>query len=187
MKTVQEIIEHIITIEGEKYTNHPNDLGGPTKYGITQKALSAFLRRHATAQEVANLTRKDAFIIYYEEYVVGPGFDDIQAIAPRLAAELVDTGVNVGVGRAALWLQIALNAMNRRGALYPDLVEDSDVGPATLNALRRHLTIRGAIGELVLARAVDSQQGQHYINISRSRPANEDFTYGWFANRVGGH
>lgn len=187
MKTVTGIINDVLEAEGEKFTNHPNDLGGPTKWGITQKALSAYLRRPATIAEVAALSRQDAFIIYFEEYVKGPGFDAVQEIAPILAGELVDTGVNVGVGRAALWLQIALNGMNKRGTLYPDLVEDSDVGPATIRALRKHLAVRGPAGELVLARAVDSQQGAHYLNISRSRPANEDFTYGWFANRVGGH
>lgn len=187
MKTIPETLNDIIAKEGEEYTNHPNDLGGPTKYGITQKALSAYMRRPATAEEVKNLTRQDAYTIYYQEYVVDPGFHRVFPVAPRLAAELVDAGVNVGVARASLWLQIALNGMNRRGALYADIVEDSDIGPATISALQQFLAIRSQFGELVLARAVDSQQGAHYLSISRSRPANEDFTYGWFANRVGGH
>jgi lysozyme family protein len=187
MKTVTQIIDKVLEDEGEKFTNHPSDLGGPTKWGITQKALSAYLRRPATVEEVKQLTRAAAYLIYYDEYVVDPGFKEIHMLAPALTGELVDTGVNVGPARAALWLQIALNGMNKRGTLYPDLVEDADIGPATMNALKRHLALRGLMGELVLARAVDSQQGAHYLSISRSRPANEDFTYGWFANRVGGH
>lgn len=35
-----------------------------------------------------------------------------------------------------------------------------------------------------MLRAANCLQGAFYIDISRSRQANEDFTFGWFANRI---
>ena len=40
--SVRHIIKEIIRREGG-YVNHPNDRGGPTKYGVTHKTLSRYL------------------------------------------------------------------------------------------------------------------------------------------------
>jgi lysozyme family protein len=107
---------------------------------------------------------------------------------PRVAAELFDTGANMGPAVAATFLQRALTALNRAAKDYPDLVPDGRVGPATLEALDAFLEARGRNGgETVLLRALEALQGERYLRLAEKRPANEAFLYGWLANRIGDH
>jgi lysozyme family protein len=104
----------------------------------------------------------------------------------RVAAELFDTGVNMGPAVAATFLQRALTALNRNAKDYPDLVPDGKIGSSTLGALDAFLALRGqASGETVLMRALEALQGERYLRLAERRPANEAFLYGWLANRVG--
>jgi lysozyme family protein len=103
-----------------------------------------------------------------------------------VAAELFDTGVNMGPAVAATFLQRALTALNRNGRDYPDLVPDGRIGEHTLAALNAFLEVRGqASGETVLLRALEALQGERYLRLAERRPANEAFLYGWLANRIG--
>ena len=104
----------------------------------------------------------------------------------RIAAELFDTGANMGPAVAATFLQRALTALNRNGKDYPDLVPDGRLGPASIAALDAFLAARGARGgQLVLLRALEALQGERYLRLAEKRPANEAFLYGWLANRIG--
>jgi lysozyme family protein len=105
--------------------------------------------------------------------------------APRIAAELFDTGVNMGPKVAASFLQRALNALNRGASDYPDIAVDGHIGPATLAALDGFLRRRGPAGEAVLLKAIEALQGERYLRLAERRPANEAFLYGWLANRIG--
>ena len=102
-----------------------------------------------------------------------------------IAAELFDTGVNMGTGIAAGFLQRALNALNRAARDYPDIAVDREIGPRTLSALDGFLKARGKGGETVLLRAMEALQGERYIALAERRPSQEAFLYGWLANRVG--
>ena len=102
-----------------------------------------------------------------------------------LAAELFDTGANMGPAVAATFLQRALTALNRNGKDYPDLVPDGRIGPRTLAALDAFLKARGRSGEAVILRAIEALQGERYLRLAERRPANEAFLYGWLANRIG--
>lgn len=183
-RTIEQIIDAVLDIETEKYTNDPNDAGGPTKWGITLATLEKARGMPTTAAQVEKLTRAEAFEIYRRRYVVEPGFDEIVALNSRIGAELVDTGVNMGQPVAATFLQRALNAFNQRGALYPDIDVDGVCGPATVKALQAFLARRGEKGVKVLLRAMNAQQGVRYLEIAERRPQNEDFTFGWFDARV---
>ena len=124
------------------------------------------------------------------EWIAGLGaserrFDEVAIHAPSLAAELFDTGINMGTGTATAFLQRALNALNREGRDYADLTVDRQIGPSTLAALQAFLRKRGTGGEAVLLKAVEALQGAHYINIAEARPSQEAFVYGWLANRIG--
>ncbi|MBS0503267.1 MAG: hypothetical protein JSS55_05580, partial [Proteobacteria bacterium] len=105
--------------------------------------------------------------------------------APRIGAELLDTGVNMGPKVAATFLQRSLNALNRGAADYADIAVDGLIGPATLAALTGFLRHRGAAGEAVLLKAMEALQGERYLRLAEKRPANEAFLYGWLANRIG--
>jgi lysozyme family protein len=178
--TPTDLIDELIAREGG-YAANPADRGGPTRFGITQKVA----RAHGYAGDMARLPRDTAAAIYRADYWTGPRLDALFAIAPRIAAELFDTGVNMGTGAAAGLLRRALNALNREAKDYPDLPAAGAIDAAVLAAVKAYLRLRGASGETVLVRALDALQGARYVSLAETRPANEAFLYGWLANRLG--
>jgi lysozyme family protein len=110
----QKIITYILKHEGgDKFTDHPSDRGGRTKWGITERAYGG---------DVRNITEAQAREFYEREYILRPKFDRIEDDLLRYL--VVDAGVNHGVRLAAKWLQRAAGA-----------VEDGVVGPKTLAAV----------------------------------------------------
>jgi lysozyme family protein len=175
------LIEALIEREGG-YVDHPADRGGPTCFGISE----AVARAHGYRGAMRQLPREEAGAIYRRLYWLRPRFDAVAKRSARVAAELFDTGANMGPAVAVTFLQRALTALNRGGGDYPDLVPDGRIGEATLSALDAFLRIRGkAGGETVLLRALEALQGERYLRLAEGRPANEAFLYGWLANRIG--
>lgn len=174
------LIDEVIAREGG-YSNHPADRGGPTRWGITE----AVARSHGYRGDMKAFPRAEAVAIYRRLYWLRPAFDRVAAHAPRLAAELFDTGVNMGPAVAAGFLQRALNALNRGASDFPDIPVDRQIGDRTIAALAAFLATRGKAGEGVLLKAVEALQGERYLSLAERRPANEAFLYGWLANRLG--
>lgn len=105
---IDEIITDVLKAEGwDTFTNHPADRGGPTKWGITQKAWAEWRDRDVTVEEVQQITEPQARDFYESLYIVGPRFNQLPE---RLQAMVVDCGVNHGVVRAAKWVQRAVGA-----------------------------------------------------------------------------
>ena len=102
--TEAEVIASIVHREGG-WSDHPDDRGGPTKYGITVATLGRWRKygRNATRSELRTLTSQEAGEIYHAEYITRPGFAQI-AFEP-LRVQCVDFGVNSGPPRAIRWLQ----------------------------------------------------------------------------------
>lgn len=143
-------------------------------------------RAHGYRGPMRLLPRDEAQAIYRRLYWLRPRFDQVANRAPRIAAELFDTGVNMGPAVAVNFLQRALTALNRNGRDFADLVPDGRIGPRTLAALDGFLEARGKRGgETVLLHALEALQGERYVRLSERRPANEAFLYGWPANRIG--
>lgn len=177
---IDQIIDGVIGREGA-YSNNPNDTGGETMWGVTV----AVARANGYSGPMRDMPRSEAVRIYRKRYVLGPGFDQIELAATGVGAKLVDVGVNMGPEVAGRFLQRALNALNRGGADYADLLVDGHTGPATVTALRGYVAKRGIAGMSVLLKAINALQGERYIALAESRAANEQFEYGWLANRVG--
>jgi lysozyme family protein len=177
--SIDSLIDGVIGREGG-YTNNPNDTGGATMWGITERVA----RSNGYAGPMNAMPRETAKNIYFSQYVQKPGFAAVMTISPAIAEELVDTGVNMGPAVASLFLQQALNTFNNQGRDYPDLKVDGDVGPATISALKALITKRGTDGVTVMLRALNALQGERYITLGANRPANEAFEFGWFLQRV---
>lgn len=177
--TIATLIDRLIAREGG-FVDHPADRGGATCWGIT----TAVARANGYHGSIRDMPRTVAAAIYAAVYWRAPGFDRIAARAPGLAAELFDTGVNMGTGVAIGFLQRTLNALNRGSSDYADLPLDAAIGPRTLAALDAFLARRGRAGEAVLVKAVDALQGERYLSLAERRPANEAFLYGWLAERI---
>ena len=89
---------------------------------------------------------------------------------------MFDTGVNMGVGRAAKFLQRALNLLNQGGKRYSDIVEDGKVGNNTIKALKACISYKG---DEFVYKILNILQGMHYIDYMTKSPTQEKYAYGW--------
>ena len=171
------IIGAVLGLEGG-YVNNPRDPGGATNHGVTE----AVARNHGYAGHMRDLPKEKAVEIYYKDYIDKPGYTWVVDRNPALGQKLVDIGVNAGTGRASRWFQTGLNAYNRDGKDYPDLMVDGLLGPATFNAYSALARVRGETKacELML-KALEAQQGYHYLSLTKM----EAFTVGWMDHRIG--
>lgn len=168
--TLDEIIDATIKAEGG-YVNDPADSGGATNYGITEKTA----RANGFPGDMRNLPLATAKQIYRNEYLVKPGFADFPS---DVAAELFDTGVNMGPAKATEFLQRATNALNGSG-----LTVDGKMGPATKTAVNSYLKSRSNASS-TLVKALNCLQGVRYIEIVEKNPSQRKFINGWITNRV---
>lgn len=183
MDYFETIYSEVLKLEGgSTFTNDKSDRGGKTRWGITE----ALARRHGYTGKMEDLPEDFAKKVYREEFWDNNRLEDIARISRSVANEIYDSGVNVGPGRAARWLQGALNMFNFGPGSPPDLEEDGRIGRATLNMLEFYLKKRGAEGLTVLLRALNGYQFEHYKNLAKADPSQRKFTFGWVSHRVQG-
>jgi lysozyme family protein len=173
MNAFDRAIVKTVGAEGD-YSNRANDRGGKTRFGITE----ARARASGYTGDMRDLPYSTAVEIYRTGYWNVLRLDDIARLSEPIALELFDTGVNMGVGTAAQFLQRSLNSFNRQGVDYADMVADGVLGPMTLTALKSYLYRRGVEGEHVLLKALNSLQGARYIGIAEADRTQEDNAYG---------
>lgn len=113
MQSDLQIISDILDREGEAFTDHPADRGGPTKWGVTLATYrSVVLPQYPNMtngellERLKALTRAEASDVLEYLYLIGPRFHLIANV--HLRALVVDTGVQHGVERATKMLQLAL-------------------------------------------------------------------------------
>lgn len=174
-----ELINEVITVEGG-YSNHPSDTGGETCWGITVEVA----RKYGYTGLMKNLPKTFAIDVYRQIYWVEPKFITVEKHSALIAAELFDTGVNMGTLTAGKLLQRCLNVFNARQKFYEDLKVDGKLGQKSIDALAAFLKARNKDGERVLLRALNCLQGAYYIELAERREKDEDFVYGWIRNRV---
>lgn len=119
--TRDDTIAFIIEIEGG-YVNDPNDSGGATKYGVTQKYLDG-RRNHIDGlpPSVADLTTDQAAQLYATDQWLEIRGDDLPPLLQLIA---LDCAVNQGGPEACILLQGTVHAK-----------QDANIGPVTLAAL----------------------------------------------------
>lgn len=112
----------VLRWEGSEFTNAPDDRGGATRYGVTQRVYDGFRQRQGRpVQSVEHISEAEVHSIYRQLY-----WNAVQGDAAPWPVDVVlfDTGVLMGVGRAAEMLQSALG-----------VAVDGVIGPHTLAAL----------------------------------------------------
>lgn len=174
-----DLITPILISEGG-YVNNPADTGGETNWGITVGVA----RANGYSGPMVSMTRDEAAQIYRVVYWQRPGFAMVAEQAQGVAAELLDCGINMGVGTASAFLQRCLNVFNRQQQDYADIAADGQIGSHTLQALSGFIARRATEGEQVLLKAMRCLRGAHYIALAEARQQNETFVYGWIANRI---
>ena len=116
---IERMLDELVEREGG-YVDHPADRGGATRFGVTE----AVARAHGYRGAMRALPRDEAISIYRRLYWLRPRFDAVAERCAAIAAELFDTGVNMGPAVAATFLQRALTALNRQGKDFGNCILD---------------------------------------------------------------
>ncbi|MCH4560876.1 glycoside hydrolase family 108 protein [Mesorhizobium jarvisii] len=109
------------------YSNNPNDPGGPTMKGVTQRVYDGFRKGKGLAtRSVKSITTAELNEIYVRQY-----WDSVQGDTLPAGVDYVvfDGAVNSGPGRSIMWLQQALRPA------YTGRI-DGVLGMGTLAALK---------------------------------------------------
>ena len=110
----------VLKFEGG-YSNHPNDPGGPTMKGVTQRVYDAWRQKHGLAtQSVRSISDDEIEAIYRRDYWDRIHGDDLPS---GLDGAVFDYAVNSGPSRAIKDLQRTLG-----------VPADGIIGPQTLAA-----------------------------------------------------
>lgn len=147
-----DYLDEILATEGgQKIVHDPDDAGGVTKFGISQRAYPDV--------DIANLTAAQAKAIYQRDFVEKPGFDKI-AFLP-LQYQLVDFAVNAGPHVVACLFQHVVRA----GA-------DGNIGPQTLAAF-------AACDQHTVNNQLVALRCEFYQHVVNAKPYNQKFLKGW--------
>jgi len=179
MSLKDKIISNLFPKE-KGYVKHKSDRGKATKYGITLATAMA----HGYVGDMKQLSISKAYEIYSTTYWDANSLDDILKISEKVAEEVFDTGVNMGVKIAGGFLQRALNVFNRNEKDYFDLKRDGIVGNRTIEALEFYFKRNPKYAEQNLLKALNGMQTERYIVIAENDTSQEDFTNGWIRERV---
>jgi lysozyme family protein len=145
------------------YVNHPNDRGGPTNKGVTQKVYDGYRARHGlAARDVKLLEDVELRDIYEAGYWLPPRCD---VLDQEFAQVHFDTAVNMGPGRAVRFLQSAVGC----GV-------DGNIGPKTLQAVQ-------ACDAGSAIEAYCNRREQFYRDLVGRDPSQQVFMKGWM-NRL---
>lgn len=160
------------------WVNNPDDPGKETNYGITIGTARAN-GYDGPMKEIPYTVVLEIYRRRFWDKVLGDQIADQQ-----IAEELLDTAVNCGPGVVVQFLQRALNALNKKGTLYPDLTVDGTMGPKTVAVLNQALAVAPWY-RLCVLRALDSLQCVRYIELAERDSKFETFMPGWLRTRVG--
>ncbi len=174
-------------IEGG-YANDPNDYGGETWKGIAKNMHPEWkgwkvVERLRTEPNFPHNLASDAELeqqvlsFYKTEFWDAMRLGEIEDQA--VANELYDTGVNMGTGRAANFLQRSLNALNKNGKLFRDLPLTGIIGNLTLKAFNS----LSPADKKITWKMLNCLQGAKYISICETTASQKVFFRSW-ASRV---
>jgi len=145
------------------FVDNPNDPGGRTNKGVTQKVYDQWrVRQGAPAQDVKLITDEEVHAIYESGYWLAARCDLLEE--PLFLVQF-DTAVNMGVGRAIRFLQGAANC-----------AADGAFGPGTAKAVAACDQ-----GEAVI-RYCDAREA-FYGRLVEKNPKLATFKKGWL-NRL---
>lgn len=157
------------------FSDVPADRGGRTRFGITERVA----RANGYQGPMDHLPVEWATRIYKAQYWDTLRLDALAQVDEDVAAKLFDIAVNMGVAAAGAFLQRLLNALNRQGKDFGDLVVDGLVGPVTIAAFRAFSNHRGSDGSLAMLAGLRGLQAARYIAIAEADASQETFTFGW--------
>ncbi len=101
------------------YSNHPDDPGGPTNFGITIVDYRRYAKADATAADVRAMSVDEAKVIYRKRYWDAQRCDELPA---GVDYAVFDYGVNSGTGRSGKVLRRVLHRPDDSSAVTDDVI-----------------------------------------------------------------
>ena len=148
------------------YVDDPDDSGGATNRGITQRTLARWRGQPVTKNQVKRLTKTEAGEIYKAKYWDKLLLDEVKSQA--LAEAVMDMGVNAGPRTSARYLQQAVNWVT----LNASLKVDGRIGVSSLHGIN-------VAREQDMLKKFFELRVSHYMRICRKRPSQRKFLYAW--------
>jgi len=162
----QKALKLVLKYEGG-YVNDPDDPGGPTNKGVTQKVYDKYRRgQHKAVKSVRDIPQEEVEDIYFKNYWLK---GKCNKLPDKIAVVHFDTCVNTGIKQASKFLQRSVEAG-----------DDGIIGPKTIDAFNKKLKSEG---ESFIVKDYLSQRRSFYRLISDRKPALKKFLRGWM-NRV---
>jgi len=153
-------MDYIFQNEGV-YSNDPDDRGGATRFGLSEK----YLRGIGYEGVVEELTESSALSIYYSTLYDAYKLSRIEdwSVRTKLLDVMVNFGANTGIS-------IFQNSVNEYGKFH--IKVDGILGKKTVYA------INNTTSKLLLEK-VKEISAQEYIDICISNPTQIKFLKGW--------
>lgn len=178
-----ESLAKLLKLEGV-YSNDKDDKGGETYCGISRNNFPNWLGwlsvdQHKGTKSFLEILQADMKLElfvrnFYMEYFWQKMNCDI--LPDLIASKLFELSVNVGIKRATIILQTALNILNNNQIYYSDILEDGVFGNKTLavfqTALSKHSAKR-------IFNVINILQGSFYIRLMQNNTVYEKYI-GWF-------
>ena len=159
-----DIIQVVLEHEGG-YVDDPDDRGGATNWGVTQKVYEDFVGYSCNKEEIKKMTQETAEEIYFQKYWKPSKADQVP---DRLKHIYFDMVVNFGKRGAVKVLQQAAVAKGHK------IADDGGIGPNTLKAIKNVETDR-----------VRAYRVLKFASIVIKKPTQEKFWLGWFRRAIG--
>lgn len=159
-------LAYLLGDEGNKFTNDPDDSGGPTKYGITLAMWEKFTGLPAKVSDIESLSIIQVKPFYELEFWQPLKCDQIMDAG--IAIAIFDTSVLFGTGAIALEMQNAVNLFG--GAVRVDGIIGNETLKA-LNLIPRFQFLAGFHESLL----------QRIKRIIEKRPVDAKYQIGWEA------
>ena len=172
---VAAILAAVLAVEGG-YVNHPNDPGGATNWGITERVA----RQCGYSGRMQDMPQSFAFSCYEQKYVRDPGFLPLVVIDPVVAEEVIDTGVNMGPSRPTRFFKRAVNDV-----CNTNLPVTASMDAVTVQAWADCRKNVGRPACVSVLNSLDRQQRAEYDRLVQVNPKLKVFHRGWLNHRVG--
>lgn len=169
-REITAMIDRLIEREGG-FVDHPNDVGGCTKYGVIRATLETHRGRPTTCADVMALTLDEARAIYRRFWFDHSRLRLSQWPYRRLAEVTLDASIMFSLGRemSVRWAQTAINAQRPRQA---PIAVDGWAGPATMAAM-----VMCSEGRLITW--VVAERLRKHARVVKSSPSQAAFIEGW--------
>lgn len=158
----------VILLHEGGYSNDPDDPGGETNFGITQKSLTKVYVQLGLPAHVKDLDKKSASIFYKTLWWDKYNYSAINSL--NIATKIFDLSVNIGPKMAHMILQKAINWCGHR------VITDGVLGKKTL-AAANEIYLHGRDADLY--DEIKEEARNYYTHLTEENPKLYKYLGGW--------